>query len=148
MAAWSLAGFTVLMLVPALLLAGLDASRMGVARIVFYGILGLAVVVYAGAGCLIVGRPGIGQHDWPVSCTRPWNPPTYRCGPASATEAGCGRLRRHPGPGRARHHQSSLRTVLPTDWKSRRTALLSVCSGGGGGRESNPPALQCSAHQF
>jgi hypothetical protein len=56
MAAWSLAGFTMLMLVAALVLAGLDASRMGVARIVFYGILGLAVVVYAGAGCLIVGR--------------------------------------------------------------------------------------------
>jgi hypothetical protein len=56
MAAWLLAGFTMLMLVAALVLAGLDASRMGVARIVFYGILGLAVVVYAGAGCLIVGR--------------------------------------------------------------------------------------------
>ena len=38
MAPWSLAGFTVLVLVAALVLAGLDASRMSVARIVFYGV--------------------------------------------------------------------------------------------------------------
>ena len=31
---------------------------------------------------------------WPVSCTRPWNPPTYRCGSANATEYGFCRLRR------------------------------------------------------
>ena len=31
---------------------------------------------------------------WPVSCTRPWNPPTYRCGPANATEPGFRRVRR------------------------------------------------------
>jgi hypothetical protein len=30
---------------------------------------------------------------WPVSCTRPWNPPTYRCGSANATEAGFHRRR-------------------------------------------------------
>ncbi len=31
---------------------------------------------------------------WPVSCTRPWNPPTYRCGSANATESGFRRFRR------------------------------------------------------
>jgi hypothetical protein len=45
---------------------------------------------------------------WPVSCTRPWNPPTYRCGSATATEAGFHRLRRQPPrSGSARHHGSS-----------------------------------------
>ena len=59
MAAWSLAGFTVLVLMAALVLAGLDASRMGTARVVFYGIAALAVVAYAGAGRLIASRvPG------------------------------------------------------------------------------------------
>jgi hypothetical protein len=32
---------------------------------------------------------------WPVSYTRPWNPPTYRYGSANTTEAGF-RRRRHP----------------------------------------------------
>ena len=27
------------------------------------------------------------KMTWPASCTRPWNPPTYRCGPANATDA-------------------------------------------------------------
>jgi hypothetical protein len=39
MAAWSLAGFTVLTLMAALVLAGLDASRMGTARVVFTALL-------------------------------------------------------------------------------------------------------------
>jgi hypothetical protein len=53
-AAWSLTGFTVLVLVAALVLAGFDASRMVLARIVFCGLAGLAVVLSAGAGGLIV----------------------------------------------------------------------------------------------
>jgi hypothetical protein len=32
---------------------------------------------------------------WPVSCTRPWNPPTYRCGSVTAAEAGYRKLHRH-----------------------------------------------------
>ena len=44
---------------------------------------------------------------WPMACTRPWNPPTYRCGSATATEAGFHRLRRQPSrSGSARHHGS------------------------------------------
>jgi hypothetical protein len=31
---------------------------------------------------------------WPVSCTRPWNPPTCRCGSANATQSGFRRLHR------------------------------------------------------
>ena len=31
---------------------------------------------------------------WPVSCTRPWSPPTSRCGSANATEASFRRFRR------------------------------------------------------
>src|SRR5271169_5626735 len=32
------------------------------------------------------------KMTWPVSCTRPWNPPTYRCGSANATETGSRQL--------------------------------------------------------
>jgi hypothetical protein len=35
------------------------------------------------------------RDDLPVSCTKPWNPPTYRCGSANTTESGFRRLRRH-----------------------------------------------------
>src|ERR1700727_508988 len=39
---------------------------------------------------------------WLVSCTMLWNPPTYRCGSANATEAGFIDFRlaggSHPGP--------------------------------------------------
>jgi hypothetical protein len=63
-AAWLLAGFTVLVLVAALVLAGLDASRMVLARIVFYGIAALAVAVYAGAGGLVVSRVPRNAVGW------------------------------------------------------------------------------------
>jgi hypothetical protein len=63
-AAWSLAGFTVLVLVAALVLAGLDASRMVLARIVFYGLAALAVAVYAGAGGLVVSRVPRNAIGW------------------------------------------------------------------------------------
>jgi signal transduction histidine kinase len=57
--AWSLAGFTVLVLVAALVLLGLNASRMAAGRIASYGIGAVAVVVYAGVGRLIANRlPG------------------------------------------------------------------------------------------
>ena len=64
MAAWSLAGFTVLVLVAALVLSGLDASRMVAARIAFYGIAAVAVVMYAGAGGLIANRVPRNAIGW------------------------------------------------------------------------------------
>jgi hypothetical protein len=62
--AWLLAGFAVLVLVAALVLAGLDASRMVAARIAFYGIAALAVVMYAGAGGLIANRVARNAIGW------------------------------------------------------------------------------------
>jgi hypothetical protein len=54
-----MAGCTVLILVAAVVLLGLNATRMGPSRIAFDATIGLAVVVYAGAGRLIAGRvPG------------------------------------------------------------------------------------------
>jgi signal transduction histidine kinase len=56
---WSLTGFTVLVLVAALVLLGLDGSRMAAIRIGLYGAAAVAVVVYAGVGYLIASRrPG------------------------------------------------------------------------------------------
>ena len=69
MAAWLLAGFTMLVLAAALVLAGLDASRMTVGRVVFYGIAALAVVVYAGAGRLIVSRVPGNAVGWLLGLT-------------------------------------------------------------------------------
>ena len=58
-AAWSLAEFTMLVLAAALVLLGLDTSKMAADRIATYGIAALAVVVYAGTGRLIASRvPG------------------------------------------------------------------------------------------
>ena len=68
-AAWSLAGFTVLVLAAALVLAALDVSRMTVGRVVFYGIAGLAVVVYVGAGRLIVSRVPGNAVGWLLGLT-------------------------------------------------------------------------------
>jgi hypothetical protein len=57
--AWLLAGFTVLVLVAALVLLGLNADRVGGDRVGAYVILVVAVVVYAGTGRLIASRlPG------------------------------------------------------------------------------------------
>ena len=59
MAPWSLAGFTMLVLAAALVLLGLDTSKMATDKIAIYGIGALAVVVYAGTGRLIASRvPG------------------------------------------------------------------------------------------
>ena len=56
---WSLTGFTVLVLVAALVLVGFDGSRMAAIRIGLYGAAAVAVVVYAGVGYLIASRrPG------------------------------------------------------------------------------------------
>ena len=56
---WGLAGSTLVVLVAALVLLGLNATRMGTSGVAFDGTLGLAVVVYAGVGRLISGRlPG------------------------------------------------------------------------------------------
>src|SRR5271165_6806503 len=58
-AAWSLAGVTMLVLAAALVLLGLDTSKMAADRIATYGIAALAVVVYAGTGRLVASRvPG------------------------------------------------------------------------------------------
>jgi signal transduction histidine kinase len=58
-AAWLLAGLTALLLVAALVLLGLDTSRMTGGRIAFYGIAAVAVIVYTGVGRLIASRlPG------------------------------------------------------------------------------------------
>jgi hypothetical protein len=58
-AAWSVAGVTLLVLGVALMLAGLDASRMDATEIAVYAIAGIAGVVYAGAARLIISRvPG------------------------------------------------------------------------------------------
>jgi hypothetical protein len=58
-AAWSVAGFTVLVLAAALVLLGLNASRVGTGRMGADAILAVAAVVYAGTGRLIAGRlPG------------------------------------------------------------------------------------------
>jgi len=57
--AWSLTGLTVLVLVAALVLAGLNAGRVGAGRVGLYVLLALAVLVYAGTGRLIASRlPG------------------------------------------------------------------------------------------
>ena len=56
---WPLAALTALMLVAALVLLGLNTSRMAGGRIGLYGIAAAAAVVYAGVGRLIASRrPG------------------------------------------------------------------------------------------
>jgi hypothetical protein len=56
---WTLAGFAALVLAAALILLGLNASRVGPGRIGLYGILAVAVGLYSGAGRLIASRlPG------------------------------------------------------------------------------------------
>ena len=58
-AAWSLTGCSVLVLVAALVLLGLNAGRVDTSRIGFYAVLAVAVVAYAGTGRLIASRlPG------------------------------------------------------------------------------------------
>ena len=57
--AWALAAFTVFEPAAALVLLGLNASRMDASRIAAYAILAVAVVTYAGTGRLITSRlPG------------------------------------------------------------------------------------------
>jgi hypothetical protein len=63
-AAWSLAGATVLILAAALVLLGLNAKRMGLNRIAFDGTIELAVVVYAGVGRLIASRVPRNAIGW------------------------------------------------------------------------------------
>jgi hypothetical protein len=56
---WALVGFTVLVLVAALILVGLNGSHLAAGRAGTYGLLGLSVGLYAGTGRLIVSRlPG------------------------------------------------------------------------------------------
>ena len=57
--AWSLAGFTVLVLAGALVLVGLNAGRVGGGNVGAYAFLAVAVLAYAVTGGLIVSRlPG------------------------------------------------------------------------------------------
>jgi hypothetical protein len=59
LAAWSLAVATLVVLAAALVLLGLNASRIHAGRIGFYGLLSVGVLAYAGAGGLIARRvPG------------------------------------------------------------------------------------------
>src|SRR5580704_10628609 len=58
-AAWSLAGFTMIVLAAALISLGLDTSKMATNKIAVYGIAALAVIAYAGTGRLIASHvPG------------------------------------------------------------------------------------------
>jgi hypothetical protein len=63
---WSLTGFTVLVLVAALVLLGLDGSRMAASRIGLYCAGAAAVVVYAGVGHLIASRRPDNAIGWPT----------------------------------------------------------------------------------
>jgi hypothetical protein len=59
LAAWGLAGLTMTALAAALLLTGLNASRLDAGVIGFYGLLSVGILAYAGAGGLIARRvPG------------------------------------------------------------------------------------------
>src|SRR5690348_7081832 len=59
LAAWSLTVATLVVLAAALVLLGLNASRIHAGRIGFYGLLSVGVLAYAGAGGLIARRvPG------------------------------------------------------------------------------------------
>jgi hypothetical protein len=59
LAAWSLTGSALVVLAAALVLLGLNASRLNAGRIGFYGLLSVGVLAYAGAGGLIARRvPG------------------------------------------------------------------------------------------
>jgi hypothetical protein len=66
-ATWTLAGFTLLAMVAALVLLGLDTSRMAVGRVALYGVCALAVVVYAGSGRLIASRVPANAIGWLLS---------------------------------------------------------------------------------
>ena len=83
------------------------------------------------------------RDDLARSCTRPWNPPTYRCGSANATEAGfIGVAANQSRPGWARHHSFSrskigtmsqhrshlLRGAVanPREWTPRRVMRISA----------------------
>jgi hypothetical protein len=63
-AAWSLAGFTMIVLATALVLLGLDTSEMATSKIALYGIAAVAVVVYAGSGRLIASRVAGNAIGW------------------------------------------------------------------------------------
>src|SRR5207302_8662632 len=59
LAAWPLTGLVLVVLAAALVLLGLNASRLHAGRIGFYGLLSVGVLAYAGAGGLIARRvPG------------------------------------------------------------------------------------------
>jgi hypothetical protein len=55
---------------------------------------------------------------WPVSCTRPWNPPTSRYGSADVTDAGFHRLHRH-----------TIAALPPPDPSLCPVAVLRCCTG-------------------
>jgi hypothetical protein len=63
-ATWTLAAFTLLVLVAALVLLGLDTSRMTAGRVALYGVCALAVVIYAGTGRLIASRVPANAIGW------------------------------------------------------------------------------------
>jgi hypothetical protein len=65
-AAWSLAGLTVLVLVAALVLAGLnaEASQVGARQIGIYAVVAVAVGLYGGSGLLIARRLPANAIGW------------------------------------------------------------------------------------
>jgi hypothetical protein len=63
-AAWLLAGLTLLVLTTALVLLALDTSRMAAGRIAFYAVAAVAVIMYAATGRLIAARVPRNAIGW------------------------------------------------------------------------------------